>query len=152
MSSLYLNSSKRSGESEDPRSVHDIAGEESKGEEVTGYEGNDPLERGDERTAERGGEEGRREVRDGGEVREAWGGETNFCLFAAMVPFTSHPPHYLCSSRALHLLNSGQHVKPPGNSCSPRNIIFHVTNGSYVYKCPCLISHLHLWVSPGQGL
>jgi len=21
-----------------------------------------------------------------------------------------------------------------------------------IYKCPCLISHLHLWVSPGQGL
>jgi len=60
------------------------------------------------------GEEGRREVWDGGEVREAWGRETNFCLFVAMVPFTSHPPHYLCSSRALHLLNSGQHVKPPG--------------------------------------
>ena len=56
ISSAYVKSSNRSGDAEDPRWVDDNAGEELKGEAVTGYEGNDPVARGDERTADRGGE------------------------------------------------------------------------------------------------
>ena len=67
MSELYSKSSKRSGDAEVPREVG-ITGEEPKEQVVTGYEGNVPLERVDERTAKRAGE-GEGEGQDGGVLK-----------------------------------------------------------------------------------
>jgi hypothetical protein len=62
MSELYSRSSKRSG---DVLWLRRNVGVELKGEAVIGYEANVPLERGDDRTAERAGE-GVGEAQEGG--------------------------------------------------------------------------------------
>jgi hypothetical protein len=96
---VYSKVSKRSGDGEDAVWVNENTGEELKGEEVTGYETNDPLARGVVRSVERVGE-GRSEVRGGrGDQDTFFGGHT----VAGFPPVT----HYLCPSRVLRLFASG---------------------------------------------
>lgn len=59
--------------------MHDNTGEEVKGEDMTEYEDNDPVTRGDGRIAESEGERA---------TGVAEGGEMSLCLFEAMVLLT----------------------------------------------------------------
>lgn len=76
IASLYLRSSKRSGEAVVPQPSYESVGEEVRGEEVTEHDSDVSLRRGDGRTAERLGERVRG-VRGGGKV--------GVCFFAAML-------------------------------------------------------------------
>lgn len=65
---VYTKSSNKSGECGEPLRVDENTGEDWNEEVVTGKVSNEPLERGDDRTAERVGETGRR----GDEVLRAY--------------------------------------------------------------------------------
>lgn len=68
---------------------------------MTGYDRNDPVARGDERTAERRGED----------LEDGWrGGETGFDCFGAMVRQPSHRSPLLWVSRALRPLKHGEQM------------------------------------------
>jgi len=111
MSALYVNSSKRSGEGVHLLAwVNEKTGDEVKGDAVTGYGLNIPLvARGEDRAAERAGEEG------GGRWR---GGEEGKFLAAILESACLYPTIYENRAPELSGDENGELVT---SSCVPHN-------------------------------